>query len=102
MLTDQGMAMRPGLSRVAARRRAGLRLGLLAIVIVSAGIGTTACIFDQSEYQGGGRIGRAATAQQEKQSDGTDTPDDDTPSTPPTGTTSPTTIPPDAGPGADF
>ncbi len=97
--------MRSGLSRVAARRQAVLRVGMLAIVAVSAGIGATACIFDQSDYKGGGRLGRAATAQQEKLSDaGEALPpvDDGRDRTPPTGTVTPTTPPPDAGPGADF
>jgi hypothetical protein len=35
-----------------------MRVGFLAIVAVSA----TACIFDQSDYKGGGRIDKGATA----------------------------------------
>ena len=38
-------------------RRILLRLGLLVIVAASA----TACIFDQSDYKGGGRKGKGVT-----------------------------------------
>lgn len=49
------------------RRRQVFRGGLAAIVLISVAFGSAACIFDQGgTYQGGGRIGRAATAQNEK------------------------------------
>lgn len=44
--------------RVRARRRIAVRVGLLVIAITSA----TACIFDRSTYQGGGRTDHGATA----------------------------------------
>lgn len=44
--------------RIRARRRIAMRLGLLVIAITSA----TACIFDRSTYQGGGRTDHGATA----------------------------------------
>lgn len=49
------------------RRRQLFRAGLAGIVLATAAFGATACIFDQGgKFQGGGRIGRAATAQNEK------------------------------------
>lgn len=44
--------------RVRARRRVAIRIGLLIIAMTSA----TACIFDRSTYQGGGRTDHGATA----------------------------------------
>ena len=44
--------------RVRARRRIGMRVGLLVLAMTSA----TACIFDRSTYQGGGRTDHGATA----------------------------------------
>jgi len=44
--------------RVRARRRIAMRVGLLVIAMTSA----TACIFDRSTYQGGGRTDHGATA----------------------------------------
>ena len=40
------------------RRRVVLRIGFLMLVAASA----TACIFDQSDYKGGGRLDKGATA----------------------------------------
>ena len=51
-------------------RRILLRLGLLVIVAASA----TACIFDQSDYKGGGRIGKGVTTKVPQDA----TPDDTT------------------------
>ena len=45
--------------QIRARRRTATRIGFLVIVALSA----TACIFDQSEYKGGGRSDKGATAQ---------------------------------------
>lgn len=45
--------------QVRARRRIVMRVGALVIVAASA----TACIFDQSDYKGGGRLDKGATAQ---------------------------------------
>jgi len=50
--------LRSRVERVRARRRIVMRLGLLVIVDASA----TACIFDQSDYKGGGRLDKGATA----------------------------------------
>jgi hypothetical protein len=44
--------------QVRSRRRIVMRVGLLVIVAASA----TACIFDQSDYKGGGRLDKGATA----------------------------------------
>lgn len=44
--------------RIKAARRIGMRLGFLVIIVASA----AACIFEQSEYKGGGRIDKGATA----------------------------------------
>lgn len=45
-------------ARIRSRRRVVVRIGLVAILVASA----TACIFDQSEYKGGGRLDKGATA----------------------------------------
>lgn len=48
--------------RIRARRRLTVRVGLAALVVASA----TACIFEKSDYQGGGRLdkgGEAKTAE---------------------------------------
>jgi hypothetical protein len=45
--------------QVRARRRIMMRVGALVIMAASA----TACIFDQSDYKGGGRLDKGATAQ---------------------------------------
>ena len=45
-------------NRIRARRRVAMRVGLLVIAMTSA----TACIFDRSTYQGGGRTDHGATA----------------------------------------
>ena len=50
------MGVRP-VSEQFANRRILMRLALLVIVAASA----TACIFDQSDYKGGGRIGKGVT-----------------------------------------
>jgi hypothetical protein len=61
-----------------------MRVGLLAIVAASA----TACIFDQSDYKGGGRIDKGATAKP---------PDSTAPTTTtPTSTATSTSDPPDS------
>ena len=44
--------------RIRGRRRVAVRVGLLVIAMTSA----TACIFDRSTYQGGGRTDHGATA----------------------------------------
>ena len=44
--------------QVRARRRIMMRIGFVVIVLASA----TACIFDKSDYQGGGRLDKGATA----------------------------------------
>jgi hypothetical protein len=46
------------LEQVRARRRIVMRIGLLVLLAASA----TACIFDQSDYKGGGRLDKGATA----------------------------------------
>lgn len=76
--------------QVRSRRRVVMRVGLLVIVAASA----TACIFDQSDYKGGGRLDKGATA-----SAPTDT---TTPTSSGTGTstaTSPTSNPLDSSAG---
>lgn len=79
-------------SRVAERRRLVVRLGFFTILLATA----SACIFEQSDYQGGGRLGRAATAAQQ----GEEPPPE--PTSEPTSTststaTSTSTPPPDSG-----
>jgi hypothetical protein len=76
----------PQTSRVSYRRRLVVRLGFVLLALATG----TACIFEQSDYKGGGRLGRAATAQQEGQEE---PPPEDT-SPPPTSSSSP---PIDAG-----
>ena len=66
--------------RIRARRRVAMRIGLLVIAMTSA----TACIFDRSTYQGGGRVDHGATAATQSATD-----------TAPTSTD--TTNPPDSG-----
>ena len=44
--------------RIRRRRRIAMRAGLLVIAMTSA----TACVFDRSTYQGGGRTDHGATA----------------------------------------
>lgn len=44
---------------IRARRRVAVGVGFAALVVISA----TACIFDKSAYQGGGRQDKGATAQ---------------------------------------
>jgi hypothetical protein len=39
-----------------------MRVGLLAILVLALLATATACIFDQSDYQGGGRVDQGATA----------------------------------------
>ena len=46
------------IDQVRARRRVVMRVGFLMLVAASA----TACIFDQSDYKGGGRVDKGATA----------------------------------------
>lgn len=53
------VSMKPRSERVRARRRLTVRMGLAAIVLATA----SACIFEQSDYQGGGRLAQGATAQ---------------------------------------
>lgn len=49
-----------------ARRRVVLHLGLAAVFATSMTFVATACIFDQGgKYEGGGRLGQAATANQQ-------------------------------------
>jgi hypothetical protein len=72
------------LQQVRARRRAVMRVGFLAIVAASA----TACIFDQSDYKGGGRIDKGATAKPPESQAPT--------STTPTTTTTTTSTTPDS------
>lgn len=56
--------MKP-IANAEARRRLLLQLGLAAAFVVSVAFVTTACIFDQGHYDGGGRLGQAATANQQ-------------------------------------
>jgi hypothetical protein len=44
--------------RIGRRRRIAMRVGLLVLAVMPA----TACIFDRSTYQGGGRADKGATA----------------------------------------
>ncbi len=44
--------------RVSSRRRIAMRLGFALMVVASA----TACIFDRSDYQNGGRLDKGAAA----------------------------------------
>ena len=53
------MSEHPRQQQVGARRRVMVRIGFAALVVVSA----TACIFEKSDYQGGGRLDKGATAQ---------------------------------------
>ena len=87
--------MRRLTTRVEHRRRVVVRVGMGALLVATACAGS-ACIFDQGDYKGGGRLGRAATAQQEKPDGAADDTDD---REFPSGTTPPppTTPPPDAG-----
>lgn len=48
-------------ARVRARRRLVVTLGLSMVALLTA----TACIFDRSDYQGGGRDDKGATAKTE-------------------------------------
>lgn len=77
--------MRPGLTRadrIVRRRRLAVRAGLTGIALATA-CAATACIFDQGDYKGGGRLGRAATAEQEKQGSGEPPPDESSTDSPP-------------------
>ncbi|MCL2725962.1 MAG: hypothetical protein FWD69_16175 [Polyangiaceae bacterium] len=58
--------------RIRARRHIIVRAGLLLLLVATA----AACIFDRSDYQGGGRIDQGATAQTVAP---TSTPDSSTP-----------------------
>jgi hypothetical protein len=60
--------------RIRARRRIAMRVGLLVIAMTSA----TACIFDRSTYQGGGRVDHGATAATQSATDTTPTSTDTT------------------------
>ena len=56
-----------------------MRVGVVAILLASA----TACIFDQSEYKGGGRLDKGATAATASESAApTDTTDPNDPQVP--------------------
>jgi hypothetical protein len=48
---------------VRVRRRAVMRVGLVVLMITSA----TACIFEKSDYKGGGRLDKGATAKTAEQ-----------------------------------
>ena len=58
-------------------RQTTFRIGLLMMWIVSFVLLGTACIFDQGDFKGGGRIGQAATAQQDKVGTSSSSGDDD-------------------------
>ncbi len=73
-------------ARVASRRRVGLRVGFALLLLCTA----SACIFEKSDYQGGGRLAQGATAQ-----DSTTAPEPTQTTT--TTTTSTTTSQPDTG-----
>jgi hypothetical protein len=60
--------------RIRARRRIAMRVGLLVIAMTSA----TACIFDRSTYQGGGRTDHGATAATQSATDTVPMPTDTT------------------------
>ena len=50
------------MSSVAVRRRIAKRFGLAGLALLSLVLGATACIFEKSDYQGGGRLDKGATA----------------------------------------
>jgi hypothetical protein len=64
--------------RVRARRRIAMRVGLLVIAMASVLTSVTACIFDRSTYQGGGRVDHGATAATQSATDTTPTSTDTT------------------------
>jgi hypothetical protein len=68
--------------QVLSRRRIVMRAGLAVIVLASVTASVTACIFDKSDYKGGGRLDKGATA-----ATGTTTPTDSATTTAPTTTT---------------
>jgi hypothetical protein len=76
------------------RRRAMRRIGFVALALATA----TACIFDQSDYQGGGRLDQGATA---NQVDTTQPSATDTGSSSSSASSSASTAAPDASPPAD-
>ncbi|MDB5217862.1 MAG: hypothetical protein JWO86_5789 [Myxococcaceae bacterium] len=59
--------------RIRARRRIAMRVGLLVIAMASALTSATACIFDRSTYQGGGRVDHGASAATQSATDTTPT-----------------------------
>lgn len=76
--------------RIRKHRRQGLRAGLGAIVVTSAALVAlgSGCIFDESDYRGGGRRSTVPTS-----TDTTSTPDPTESSSPPA-----STAPEDSGP----
>ena len=56
------MRPHPTTASVAVRRRIAMRFGLAGVVLLSLVMGATACIFEKSDYKGGGRLDKGATA----------------------------------------
>lgn len=81
-------------ARALTRRRALTRAGLVVIALATA-CATTACIFDQGDYQGGGRLGKVLMPEEEDEDEGGAPP----PASPmPTGSSQPPDEVPDGGP----
>ena len=72
--------MKTARQSVVARRQTVLQVGIAIALFASVGLVTTACIFDEGNpsFQGGGRIGQAATAQQTSSSCSSGDDDDET------------------------
>ena len=81
--------------RIRARRRISVRIGLAGLLLGTLAT-ASACIFDKSDYQGGGRIDKGATANTASQSATAPVPTD---TTMPTDTTQPMGL--DAATGVD-
>lgn len=61
----RGLTAASAITRAEQRRRQVMRAGLAALSLLTAGA-ASACIFDDGgDYQGGGRLGRIGTAQQD-------------------------------------
>ena len=73
------------MSSVAVRRRIAKRFGLAGLALLSLVLGATACIFEKSDYQGGGRLdkGAAAKTADSASSTATTAPTDTSDATPP-------------------